>query len=198
VGASSDASLGLTVVDLANAYLGDGDLTWYDGTTTTLHLTGGAQTGGTLTAELGADSGGGELCTEAGYMLSTDDGRLNNEPFSLSSGYGFGVTVLVGGGTTLPRFLPATAEIPASALRGSFELPSSWGAAVALATLTVDVSSKVNQCETLGCGLGAAQFGPAPQWAWSTVCGYDGKLSVQFDRENGCPEDVAVATWRWR
>jgi hypothetical protein len=191
--ASSDDSLGLTVVDLANAYLGDADLTWYDGTTTTIHVTGGAQASATLQAKLARDSVCGELCTEAGYSLSTDDGKLANESLALSSGYGFGVTVLTGSGAP-PFFIPAKAEISLSMLHGSFKLPPSWGAAVETATLTVNVSPKADLC-TYDCGPG-----PGPSWAWSTprsLCGYDGKVSLEFDLANGCPQDVVVATWRW-
>jgi hypothetical protein len=212
--APDDQSLGFSATDLLAATTGSGlaDLTWYDGTTTTMHLQGRydaptvyIQRGPDVDAGGTAGAGGLVPCRQmvasgAVVTLSTDDGRLMNDDFPI---------VVLEGVAETGRPLLITVDAPnavlLSSLHGGFAIPLSW---------QVDPGERawlllrVNP-QSLSCSAGCPPGLPSDV-AWGSTtssCGYDGKIVAEVgavagggpQTANVCTSrQIVAATWTWR
>ena len=202
---ADDRTLGFTAADLLDAVVGPGiaDLTWYDGTSTTLRLSARYVNLSVEVARPDAPDAGtipfaacGELdAGQAILTLSTDDGRLAGED----------ITALFVGGTqpnqptiVVPVF---SGGIDLATVHGSLTLPDDWGAVAGSAQVgLVGVVPKSSSCSP-----SCLPNPTAADTAWSateSACGYDGKLVAKFAVNAPPPAcsgaSTTVATWRWR
>lgn len=202
---ADDRTLGFTAADLLDAIVGPGiaDLTWWDGTSTTLHVSARYVNLSVEVARPDAPDADrtfiaacGELAAgQAIVTFSTDDGRLAGEEMT-------GQFV----GETQPNqpamFFPFLYNgIDLATAHGSLTLPDDWGAVPGSAKLAL-----------LGLAPKSSSYSPdcppnptAADTAWSATdssCGYDGKLVAKFGVSAPPPTcsmaSATIATWRWR
>jgi hypothetical protein len=202
---ADDRTLGFTAADLLDAIVGPGiaDLTWYDGTSTTLRLSARYVNLHVEVAHPDDPDAGtipfaacGELdAGQAIVTLSTDDGRLAGEDITGLFGgetYPNGQTIFVA---------DLSGRIDLATAHGSLTLPDDWGAVAGSA-----------QVELVGVTPKSSSYSPscpanstAADTAWAateSACGYDGKLVARF-KVNAPPPacsqaSTTIATWRWR
>jgi hypothetical protein len=207
---AGDNTLGFTAADLLDAIVGPGlaDLTWFDGTSTTLRLSAhymnlSVEVARPDTVPVVSDAGTstfaacGELTAgQAIVTLSTDDGRLAGEEFTAQM---VGNTQPNQPTTVVPVFNWNGAD--QATVHGSLTLPDNWGAVAGTAQIVlVGIVPKSSSCSP-----DCLPNPTAADTAWSateSACGYDGKLVTRFAVKApppACPEAyTTVATWRWR
>ena len=175
-----------------------GDLTWFDGTTTTVRVQVHYDAK-TMMRLSGTDAGADDnpACPVLGsgsITISTDDGRLSEDDFGRFSQF---MGKSVPGGS--PTFNATGQLLGVSAIRGSLTFPSSWQVSSSTdATFSVTMNAKVDRCS-----LWCVGDPTTADLAWSnpnSYCGYDGKIvaEVVAEPDSPCWGDATLATWRWR
>jgi hypothetical protein len=221
-----DASLGFTATDLlaAIATPGVGQLIWYDGTVTGVHLSarydnlavfvqhgpgsaggaGGSTGGGGARGGAGTGGSGSRttavpcdemLANGAVLTLSTDDGRFAGEELSAS------LNAIAEPGRPLVIYPSIDLVIPLSDVRGSFRVPPDWQAgAGSEGILTLRINTQSVPCNP-NCAPGGSP-GDAPWANTESFCGYDGKIVLELhgslDAAAVCGGQTVVATWIWQ
>jgi hypothetical protein len=186
-----DASLGFTATDLLGKFANPttAQLTWYDGTSTTLHFQMRYDQPVVHVWEVG-DPGCGIMDVYGAVVsLTTDDGRLSGDDFRgrLSGNVLGPTTTFVWAGFGGP---------PVSNLHGSFRAPSTWGAVIEVQSLTVVLPARAETCSVC-----AASGDPSnPSFVGTQLgCEYDGKIlwNGMVDPTRNCTPQVTVAAWQW-
>ena len=187
-----DASLGFTATDLLGKFArpATGQLIWYDGTSTTLHVqvrydqpaVGTLRSGDPTCAEMSVDG--------TVVSVTTDDGRLSGDDFP-----GRLTASVLGEPTTMVWANLAPPHV--ADLHGSFRAPATWGANVQVQTLTLAVATRAETCSVC-----AARASTDPRFSSTSPepgCEYDGKLfwNGMNDSTRGCTPRVTVAAWKW-
>jgi hypothetical protein len=195
--AADDRSLGFSAADLLTMFSATGDLIWYDGTVTRLHVSAryeqlsvfvqqGPGTPGTRCPQM--------LANGAVFTVSTDDGRFAGDEITGS------IWAIGEAGRDLMVFPSLDLLLPLSTLRGSFAPPATWQADGTTGSLSFTFEPPSDTCNG-----NCAPSPPASDLLWSSaasVCGYDGKIFAILPPAAGsptvCTRGTVVATWIWR
>jgi hypothetical protein len=185
-----DASLGFTATDLLGKFASTttGQLTWYDGTSTTLHFQVRYDQP-TVQIMLGDQTCRDMLVDGAIVSLTTDDGRLSGDDFPgrLTAGLLGDQMTMIFANLTWPRVAD---------LHGSFRAPNAWAADAQAQTLTLGIALRSETCSAC-----AASSDPRdPRFSDDSLgCAYDGKIAWNGNNDpaRGCTPRVTVAAWRW-
>jgi hypothetical protein len=190
-----DRSLGFTATDLLGRFGSGstGQLTWYDGTSTTLHFQ--VRYDQPMVRVTGPGAGGAPAACRtmevqgAVLTLSTDDGRLSAEDYPA-----YLYAELVGGTTTV---WADASSIQVGQLHGSFRAPADWSYGPLSHRLGLQFTPQPESCN-VRCAPSAA----GSAYAFSSTlesCGYDGKLVWVGlnDGSRGCTPYATVAAWQW-